>query len=67
MRRQGIELTGTFVATVNADLQVGSLAETVTVSGESPLVDVQSAKRQEVITNDVVAAIPTGRSTRSWC
>jgi hypothetical protein len=62
VRRQGIELTGSFVATVNADLQVGSLEETVTVSGEAPVVDVQSAKRQEVLSNDVVAAIPTGRS-----
>jgi hypothetical protein len=50
------------VATVNADLQVGSLEETITVSGEAPVVDVQSAKRQEVLSNDVIAAIPTGRS-----
>jgi hypothetical protein len=62
VKRPGIELTGSFVATVNADLQVGSLEETVTVSGESPVVDVQSARRQEVLSNDVVAAIPTGRS-----
>jgi hypothetical protein len=62
VRRPGIELTGSFVATVNADLQVGSLEETITVSGEAPVVDVQSAKRQEVLSNDVVAAIPTGRS-----
>ena len=39
-KREGIELTGSFTATVNADLKVGSLAETVTVTGESPLVDV---------------------------
>ena len=62
MKREGIELTGSFVATVNADLQVGSLEETITVSGDAPIVDVQSAKRQEVVTNDIVAAIPTGRS-----
>src|SRR5918993_1398591 len=40
VKREGIELTGTFTATVNADLQVGSLQETVTVTGESPIVDV---------------------------
>jgi Carboxypeptidase regulatory-like domain len=62
VKREGIELTGTFVATVNADLQVGSVAESITVTGETPIVDVESAKRQEVIANDVVAAIPTGRS-----
>ena len=62
VKREGIELTGSFVASVNADLQVGSVSETITVTGETPVVDVQSAKRQEVLTNDVVAAIPTGRS-----
>src|SRR2546423_4162900 len=38
-RREGIELTAGFTASVNADLRVGSLEETVTVSGASPLVD----------------------------
>src|SRR6478752_9452932 len=46
VKREGIELTGSFTATVNADLKVGNLAETITVSGETPIVDVQSAKRQ---------------------
>src|SRR5438105_5954533 len=45
VKREGIELTGSFVATVNADLKVGALAETITVTGETPVVDVQSAKR----------------------
>jgi Carboxypeptidase regulatory-like domain len=62
VKREGIELTGSFVASVNADLQVGSVSESITVNGETPVVDVQSAKRQEVLTSDVVAAIPTGRS-----
>jgi hypothetical protein len=62
VKREGIELTGTFVASVNADLQVGSVSESITVTGETPVVDVQSAKRQEVLANDVVAEIPTGRS-----
>ena len=43
VKREGIELTGSFTATVNADLQVGALEETITVTGESPIVDVQSA------------------------
>src|SRR6266480_4835029 len=42
VKREGIELTGAFVATVNADLRVGSIEETITVSGETPVVDVQS-------------------------
>ena len=59
--REGIELTGTFVATVNAELRVGTVQETVTVSSESPLVDTQSTKTQETLTNDVVNSIPSGR------
>src|SRR5207247_8705303 len=46
VKRDGIELTGTFVATVNADMKVGALAETITVTGETPVVDVQTAKRR---------------------
>jgi hypothetical protein len=68
VRREGIELTGTFTATVDADLRVGSVEETVTVTGEIPLVDVQSATQQRVINSDVVDAIPTGGCRRaSWC
>ena len=59
VKREGIELTGTFVATVNADLKVGALAETITVTGESPIIDVQSAKVQQTVSKDVLAAIPS--------
>ena len=65
VRREGIELQGTFTAAVNADLRVGSLEETVTVTGESPLVDVQSATQQRVITTEVVDSIPSGRMPAS--
>jgi len=61
-RREGIELTGSFTATINADMRLGTLEETVTVTGESPIVDVQSARRQTVLSNDVLKAIPTVRS-----
>jgi hypothetical protein len=62
VQRQGIELTGSFVATVNADLRVGDLTETITVTGESPIVDIQSATQQRSITAEIVETIPTGRS-----
>ena len=62
VRRQGIELSGNFVATVNADLTVGTLEETITVTGESPIVDVQSARTQQIIDRDVIAAIPSSRN-----
>jgi len=61
-RREGVELTGSFTATINAEMRVGTLAETVTVTGESPIVDVQSARRETVLSSDVLKAIPTVRS-----
>src|SRR6478752_709574 len=61
VKREGIELTGSFIASINAELKVGALAETITVTGETPLVDVQSAAVQKVVTKEVVDAIPTGR------
>ena len=62
VKREGIELTGSFAATVNGDLTVGSVTETVTVSGESPIVDIQSTKRSNVIPASVIDALPTSRS-----
>src|SRR5215212_8241406 len=41
-KRDGVELAGSFTATINVELRVGGLAETITVTGESPIVDVQS-------------------------
>jgi hypothetical protein len=64
-QREGIELAGTFTATVNADLRVGAVSETITVSGESPTVDLQSANKQTVMQKDVIDAIPVGRSHQS--
>jgi hypothetical protein len=62
VRRDGIELTGSFVATVNADLKVGALEETITVTGETPIVDVQSVRTQQTVSKDILAAIPSSRS-----
>src|SRR5215472_2996467 len=58
VKREGIELTGTFTATINADLKVGAIAETITVTGETPVVDVQSAKREVVLRSDVIESLP---------
>ena len=62
VRRDGVVLSGDFVATVNAELRVGALQETVTVTGESPTVDVQSARVQTIVDRDVIAAIPSSRN-----
>jgi hypothetical protein len=61
VRREGLELTGAFVATVSTELRVGALEETVTVSGETPIVDVQSTTRQRVFDHAVSDVIPTAK------
>src|SRR6266550_3834370 len=48
-------------ASVNADLRVGALEETITVSGEAPIVDVQNTTQQRVLTKEIIDAIPTGK------
>ena len=65
VRREGVDLPGSFTATVDADLKVGSIEETVTVTGESPIVDVQSIRRQTVLDNDVITSIPATRAYNS--
>src|SRR5436309_14062877 len=62
VKREGIELTGTFVATVNGEMKVGALEETITVTGETPIVDVQSAKTQQTVSKEILAAIPSSRT-----
>lgn len=65
VKREGIELTGGFTATVNAELRVGGLEETITVSGQSPLIDTQSVQQRKSLTSDLIDSIPTGRSFQS--
>ena len=60
--RDGVLLTGTSVTTTNADLAVGTVEETITVSGNAPVVDLQSTTRQAVLDQEVVAAVPSSRT-----
>ena len=62
IKREGIELAGSFTATVNAELRVGTVEETVTVTGDSPIVDVQSASQQQVLGQDIIDNIPSSRT-----
>jgi hypothetical protein len=62
VKRDGITLTGTATAVVNAELRVGGVAETITVTGEAALVDVQSVATERSITRDLIDAVPTGRT-----
>jgi carboxypeptidase family protein len=56
-----IELPSDFTATVNADLRVGAVEESVTVSGAAPIVDVQNAQRTTVLTRQLLDAVPVPR------
>jgi hypothetical protein len=60
--RSGVALSGTAVVTINADLSVGGVQETITVSGETPVVDLQSTTRQAVMDQEIVSAIPSSRT-----
>ena len=59
VRRDGVELPANFTATINAELSVGALEETVTVSGASPVVDVQNTQPRSIITSDTLDTLPT--------
>jgi hypothetical protein len=62
VRPEGIELTSDFTATINTQLAVGALEETVTVQGGSPVVDVQSVAQAKVYTRDMLDALPIERT-----
>jgi Carboxypeptidase regulatory-like domain len=62
VKRENIELPATFVATVNADLQVGALEETVTVAGASPVVDMQNVIKRQVVAKETIDAMPTSKN-----
>jgi hypothetical protein len=58
-------LSGSFTATIDAELKVGALQETLTVTAESPIVDTQSVRRTTTIDSDVITSIPVTRSYNS--
>jgi hypothetical protein len=59
--RTGIAISAAFVATVNAKLEVGSVTETITVTGESPTVDTRSNLQQTVMNQEILEGVPSGR------
>ena len=66
VRREGITLTQGFTAPVNVQLAVGSLEETVTVTGASPTVDVQNVRAQNVMTREVLDQLPNAQTLASF-
>jgi hypothetical protein len=65
VKREGIDLTSDFTAQVNADMNVGAVSDTVTVSEEVPLVDTQSITTRTVMTRDVLDVMPTARNIQA--
>ena len=63
VKREGVALEGTFTATINTDMRVGELTETITVTGESPLIETTNASTGGVLDTQALQSIPTaGRS-----
>src|SRR6516162_10407149 len=62
LKRDGVELSGTGVVKIDAEMKVGGVAETVNVTGESPMVDVQSTRRELTLDNDTMRNLPSVRS-----
>jgi hypothetical protein len=62
VKREGLTLTGSFTATVDAEMRVGAIEETITVTGESPIVDVQSQTRQRVFDRELIDSLLPGRT-----
>ncbi len=56
--REGIVLTAAFTATVDVALSVGSVEETVTVSGQTPLVDIQATTQRRALTSELLNELP---------
>ena len=61
VERPEVRISAAFVATINAKMEVGSLSETITVTGESPTVDTRSNVQQTVMNQEILEGIPTGR------
>jgi hypothetical protein len=62
VRREGIELPASFTATVNGDMRVGALEETITVTGAAPVVDTTNVVRRQVVAKDTIEAMPTSKN-----
>lgn len=61
VKRDGLRLSASFTATVNAEMAVSQLEESITVSGAAPLVDVRNSVSQSVMSREVLDTIPTGK------
>jgi hypothetical protein len=61
VKRDGLAVSGSGVVPVNVELKVGTVQETITVSGEAPIVDTQSVRREVVLNNETLSTLPATR------
>lgn len=66
IKREGLTLTTGFTAQVNAEMRVGALDETITVSGSSPLVDITNVAQRRVLERDLLDSVPTGKTIQAY-
>ena len=64
--REEITLTVGFIATANADMAVGGVEETVTVTGATSGVDIQNVREQSVLSRETIDTLPTNKSTSGF-
>lgn len=62
VKREGLVLSGSNMITINVQMQVGTLEETITVTGESPIVDVQSSRQSQVLDRETLTDLPVVRT-----
>src|SRR5262245_49769134 len=65
LKREGLVLTGSNTLPVSVELSVGSVEETLTVTGASPVVDIQNTRQQAVLTREVLDVIPRARNAQN--
>ena len=62
VKREAVEVSVNFTTTINAEMRVGAVEETITVTGQSPIVDIQSAAQTRTVTQDIIKQMPGGGS-----
>jgi len=62
VKRENVIVSGTTVTTVDADMMLGGVAETITITGETPIVDVVSTRRELTFDNETMRNLPSVRS-----
>lgn len=62
VRREGIQLTANFTATVNAELAIGAIEETVTVTGAGPVVDIHNVTQQQTLSREALDVLPANKN-----